>query len=81
MSVIDLGKKLKMHREHLGLTLEQVKIKSHNILHVAELCDIENGERIKPNVKTLETLAKIYGLDVYALVSTAPLSPVPTYQP
>ena len=51
-----MGNKIKVLRKEKGLTLQELADKSG--LYKSNISDIENEKRFKPNIKTLEKLAR-----------------------
>ena len=59
---MNTGQRIRYIRKKQGLTLEEVANLSG--LHKSNISEIENEKRFKPNLKTLERLAKALGCEV-----------------
>ena len=59
---MSMGKKIRELRKKAGLTLQELADKTG--LYKSNLSDIENEKRFKPNVRTLEKMAKALNCEV-----------------
>lgn len=57
-----MGTKIKELRKRLGLTLQELADKAG--LYKSNISDIENEKRFKPNVRTLEKIAKALNCEI-----------------
>lgn len=57
-----MGEKIKELRKRLGLTLQELADKAG--LYKSNISDIENEKRFKPNIRTLEKIAKALNCEI-----------------
>ncbi len=57
-----MGEKIKELRKRLGLTLQELADKAG--LYKSNISDIENEKRFKPNIRTLEKIARVLNCEI-----------------
>ena len=65
----ELGKTISEAREKLGISQRELARKSN--MDCAEVCRIENGKRLKPNILYLKGIAETLGLSLVKLMKLA----------